>query len=620
MNDFGWSFRRIAASAAFVLVSLVLPLGIIGLTVASLVSGDATRTPEGEWKCYDGGVLDQGSLVFPVQRNLRGISNSTMGFEARIRRLDLKSGVESDTGVVVANQGINLQLVNEELLVWTRQGIHRWDDSSLVKIADSHSCLRVRNHPFLYDEHLTQVVEAEDGGFRLMHLIDDAWVKGLKIRLPETDCDWHEDPKTGKARLQSRAPSLPLPTGGAVPWIHLMVAQHAGKTHLLLNTIPNGLYAYRHGFEFEDPECASAQAPANASVDVSGWEPVPLLVSGDRCAGIVCDRDGLLVASTKSLEPIRMIRRTDVGHWQEVVAVEGVKLRCTPQLFVDAATETAYVFDAYRPWSYAALYPIEQNSILPADPVWSLEVRKYLARWLALLAAVLVGWLVHLITLTCGTELLALRRPENGYEFGNQSAILATTWRRGFAFSVDALAVALILSMVLAISLRDPNLRWHDGDERDLCQTLYDVEDILLKRPRESDQMNLANYPRFEYFATIFRGRPDLYSSALATSLIVCGLKIYVEGRFGVTPGKWFMGIRSVGSTLRPCGFARALVRRVLYVVDILCFITPLPAAISMMFSSHRQRLGDRVSDTVVIRRRSGSPSRTRLEIKHPQN
>lgn len=50
------------------------------------------------------------------------------------------------------------------------------------------------------------------------------------------------------------------------------------------------------------------------------------------------------------------------------------------------------------------------------------------------------------------------------------------------------------------------------------------------------------------------------------------------------------------------CGFARALVRNLLYYVDLPLLLTPLPAAISLMFSDHRQRLGDRVADTIVVR------------------
>ena len=55
-------------------------------------------------------------------------------------------------------------------------------------------------------------------------------------------------------------------------------------------------------------------------------------------------------------------------------------------------------------------------------------------------------------------------------------------------------------------------------------------------------------------------------------------------------------------TTLRPCGIARTLVSNVVYYVDLPLLLTPLPAAIRLMFSDHRQRLGDRVADTIVVR------------------
>ena len=63
-----------------------------------------------------------------------------------------------------------------------------------------------------------------------------------------------------------------------------------------------------------------------------------------------------------------------------------------------------------------------------------------------------------------------------------------------------------------------------------------------------------------------------------------------------VTPGKLLCGIRTLRSTLLPCGFARALVRGVLCWIGIPFFLTPIPAAISLMLSSRSQRIGDRVA------------------------
>ena len=100
------------------------------------------------------------------------------------------------------------------------------------------------------------------------------------------------------------------------------------------------------------------------------------------------------------------------------------------------------------------------------------------------------------------------------------------------------------------------------------------------------------------------RGYDNRSDGVLVVAVLVAWtFKLFLEGRFGITPGKWLMDIRTVRSTLRPCGFARALVRDVLlYGIDFPYLLTPIPAVISLVLSDHRQRLGDRVADTVVIR------------------
>ncbi|MBM4075743.1 MAG: RDD family protein [Planctomycetes bacterium] len=88
--------------------------------------------------------------------------------------------------------------------------------------------------------------------------------------------------------------------------------------------------------------------------------------------------------------------------------------------------------------------------------------------------------------------------------------------------------------------------------------------------------------------------------------LFVLGLiKVWIEGRSGLTLGKWLMGLRTTRDTLAPAGFARALTKNLLYFVDLYLFVSPLPAAISIMLSNKNQTIGDRISNTVVIRANS---------------
>ncbi|MBC8115268.1 MAG: RDD family protein [Candidatus Saccharimonas sp.] len=82
--------------------------------------------------------------------------------------------------------------------------------------------------------------------------------------------------------------------------------------------------------------------------------------------------------------------------------------------------------------------------------------------------------------------------------------------------------------------------------------------------------------------------------------LIVIGVLV---GVWGISPGKWVCGIRVVRTTLRPCGFFRAMARELLLFADaMMCFMW-LPGACCVAFTVCWQRLGDLVSDTIVIRR-----------------
>jgi uncharacterized RDD family membrane protein YckC len=71
------------------------------------------------------------------------------------------------------------------------------------------------------------------------------------------------------------------------------------------------------------------------------------------------------------------------------------------------------------------------------------------------------------------------------------------------------------------------------------------------------------------------------------------------EGFWGVTPGKWLVSIRVVGTDLRPCGFGRALLRNVLKLVD--GFFNFLVGVLLIAFTPEWQRLGDLAARTIVI-------------------
>lgn len=91
------------------------------------------------------------------------------------------------------------------------------------------------------------------------------------------------------------------------------------------------------------------------------------------------------------------------------------------------------------------------------------------------------------------------------------------------------------------------------------------------------------------------------FGLALAWSFVVFAAFAVGEGLWGLTPGKWLLGIRVVGTDLRPCGIGRALVRNLLKLVD--GFFNFLIGILMVAFTRDWQRLGDLAARTIVVRR-----------------
>jgi len=75
----------------------------------------------------------------------------------------------------------------------------------------------------------------------------------------------------------------------------------------------------------------------------------------------------------------------------------------------------------------------------------------------------------------------------------------------------------------------------------------------------------------------------------------------FLEGQYCLTPGKWLLGIRVVGTDLRPCGFGRALLRNILRFVD--GFFNYLVGIMLVAFTENQQRVGDFAARTIVVRK-----------------
>ncbi len=76
---------------------------------------------------------------------------------------------------------------------------------------------------------------------------------------------------------------------------------------------------------------------------------------------------------------------------------------------------------------------------------------------------------------------------------------------------------------------------------------------------------------------------------------------IVLEAIWGATLGKMLLGLRVARTDGSPIGWSASLIRNILRIVD--GFLFYLVGAILVWQSPLRQRLGDRIADTVVVQR-----------------
>ena len=607
------SRHRVAFAIGIVILSIVLPVVVVGWSVlAEMRDKGISYAPSARQRTHYGSIR-KGEL-WHAETRLSPIPFAPP-IETRILRRDLKTGVERDTGLVVPNDYACPLWIGDELYVQSLSVLYQSVDNTLVKLAAlPTSSGTFQASLFLWEGRLTTIRQNGDGSYRLIHLSSGQWIDGRPILLPEPGRVFYDDqqrnrrvllPRTSQQPASQISPTVPTTTR------LVNVVQHDQQWHLMVSDY--GLFgAYRTGFVFADEsdEGASALAPENAIRDVSGWESIgPSKQDEPRAwSQMASGRDGILCNSWRN--PQTVAHRNWDGTWHEQTLFQNGDPLQRSNLMSDPADSTAYLIKFNQEWGSAEVRRVEGNTVYPVHLTIPGCEREYLARWRRIGMSLLIAWMLHIVVLIGGAAWLTHGVVSPSYEFGNRRVTLAPSWRRALATSFDV-ALLVVFASLLGRSLFNGlgifsgiGIQASDFNESSVAHGLYYVEQHLtistfaFGGPATDPGFWLA-IPRLLHRIDDF---PDLIGYFGAMLFFACGVKVLVEGRYGITPGKWLLGLRTVRTTLRPCGFARGLVRNVLYYVDLPLLLTPLPAAVSLMFSDHRQRLGDRVADTIVVR------------------
>jgi uncharacterized RDD family membrane protein YckC len=107
-----------------------------------------------------------------------------------------------------------------------------------------------------------------------------------------------------------------------------------------------------------------------------------------------------------------------------------------------------------------------------------------------------------------------------------------------------------------------------------------------------------------------------LWAVILGAALIWVGYHAVLEALTGVTIGKWLAGIRVATAAGEPPGFRRAAVRSALRILEVNpILLAGLPAGFVADRSHFKQRLGDKLAGTFVVKYRDLSRSLPWLRI-----
>lgn len=582
-----------------VLLSIVPSLLIAVVVVHNYRGGRPPGWFSSEYKSFKG-FLKDGEFWF-------GVGTHPDLNHWRITRMNLQSGVETETGLNVKTTYpcFTLQL-NGEVYFCSRTHLCKAVEGTLQAIAPvMPRAATFWVYPFWYDGTVSMVVETPSGEYQLQHLRDGKWIDGRKILLPGPGRVWCDDLNHGGKRLLPLTSARPDPLATSSS---LEVLPQGAKVHLFVSD-HSGFYAYRQGFEFSDEpyEAASALAPQNSTHEVSGWEIIPTTLPKAHPTQMACDQDGpffIMMAAAGGSGQI--VRRHADGQWKTypIPAEQNLLPHPAPYhtFLSDSSTSESYLVISNQRQGTAAFHRIENNQLQPAHLKLTGYVPAFLTRWWTLVIGLAMAWLLHVAVVGIGFRWLACPTPDGTASF-ETSIRVASISKRAIAFAIDLILMMGCLLLLIHCQLPLVGVHWQSHGQRNLSESIAHLEWALEMLTWRKDHLAALE----ELFQTVTE---PVFSPALglsATALLftnilgLCCLRVYLEGRTGITPGKRIMGLQTVHSTLRPASVARILLRDLFYWIDLPLLITPLPATVSMLLSPTRQRIGDRIADTIVV-------------------
>lgn len=497
------------------------------------------------------------------------------GGPQEIVAIDRQSGALRPTGQSLESPSVSFAALSDRLLCFGMTEVLEFTTSGCRRIVPQ-PVLVAPVVPFVVQNRIHAVGTGLDGHPALFEFVDDRWVPRQRVALLQGGRTWAFDEARQEWRLVPRS-ALTASAGG---FELVYVLPIGNQWHVISKFFSGGssVVAYRTGLDVIDESVPSALAPVNAIADTTGWTRVDQLLQRGEIAP--CDFQGqffLATAKAPTLWRWDEQRRLfvpagdfDVRFAGTTVAPVGLESPGTGFVAVNRYQTLQFSFPDGK--SY-----VRASWKIPgvAETLVAFQGR------LLLMLLALLG-IVHLLSLA-GCSVLSANRGESVFRIGLSPVCLAPLPRRGLARAFD---LTLVLTPVVLLGVN----RMPSSSEDFLDRQNLILESILAPGGWNVRKVQ-SLIPHFESLLIVL-------FPAFCVGLLALGA---CQAKFGVTPGKWCCGLRTIRTTRQPCDCLRSIVRELLLTVDTVLLLTPLPAIVSILFSHCRQRLGDRVCDTLVV-------------------
>jgi uncharacterized RDD family membrane protein YckC len=510
----------------------------------------------------DHSVMAKGKLYIP---NLSMNIFNPSGSRQSLTVFDLANGESRE--IVIQKSPGQVDLIADESGLWGVNG------STVIRIQGSDvqetsTGTTLSSEPiFIYQGKLATIIESQsvaNDALPISHLhvwTGGAWRSEGQVLLPPSTSDKLVADETDIPAKQAK----PIKFGGVV---ETKVVNANGQIHLFCSDGTNVLYSNQ--LELFPDGTASALVTENAPTPLPNW-----ISAGEHSEFQVgVDTQGPLLIEQKAhfqggMKTTFSISRLIDGVWKQTFETGQSGFILESKLVSDGRTaylvsqtlgnklSLAEIQSAGTKISKLSLKTglVADRLNRSAQPFW------WVSFPILLIYAALITWLMNT---HCSSR----------YDYGNTTVELAPFLRRTLAKGVDWLLIVGPIAV----------LQWAFIGSQEQAQEWW-TEFV------SGFDLNVMKTLLLGFLGLL------LYFIIWLVALGVA------EGNWGISPGKWLLGLRVVRTTLRPCGISRAILREILLVVDaVLCFGW-LPAAFTITLSRFRQRVGDFAADTIVIRK-----------------